>query len=95
MSSEFWGNVASVILALLVVGALRKVWRWIRSPVPAAPSPSSTARARDPEPWTEARARELVSRGKNIEAIRMIRELRGITLNEAKGWADDVESGRV
>jgi ribosomal protein L7/L12 len=36
-----------------------------------------------------------VSRGKNIEAIRMIRELRGITLNEAKDWADAVESGRV
>jgi ribosomal protein L7/L12 len=93
VSSEFWANVASVTLALLVVGALGKVWRLIRPPESAAHSHSSKARARDPEPWTEARARDLVSSGKKIEAIRMIRELRGITLSEAKTWADHVEAG--
>jgi ribosomal protein L7/L12 len=30
-----------------------------------------------------------------IQAIKMIRELRGIILSEAKAWADDVEAGRV
>lgn len=82
MLSDFWSTAATAILALVVVFALGKVGRCIRPATPA-------------EPASEARARDLASRGRKIEAMRTIRESRGVTLKEAKDWTEDVESGRI
>ncbi|MFO7172611.1 MAG: hypothetical protein DIU70_006560 [Bacillota bacterium] len=43
-----------------------------------------------PEDPLEAEVRELVARGKTVEAVRRLREARGLTLKEAKEFVDSV-----
>jgi hypothetical protein len=78
--SWFWSDVVSLVGVVVLVSAVKVVWRRVRPGPPVAPP-------------SEAEARELVRQGKQIQAMRVIREARGITLREAKQWTEDVAAG--
>lgn len=46
------------------------------------------------EPPSEARVVELAREGKKIQAIKMLRELRPMSLKDAKDWVDGLDGGR-
>jgi ribosomal protein L7/L12 len=63
------------VLVLATIG--KAVWHWVRPPAPGAAA-------------TEDDARRLAAQGKTIAAIRVIREVRGIPVGEARRWVEDL-----
>ncbi|WP_449066133.1 50S ribosomal protein L7/L12 [Planomonospora algeriensis] len=78
--------IAGVLLTLLVIGAIVLMRRSARPSVPAP---------RLGPAELHHRVQDLTAQGKQLEAIKLIREQTGLGLAAAKRYADDVAAGRA
>jgi ribosomal protein L7/L12 len=76
-----WNDLPSLAIVLGLSWAGKAILRRFRPAV-------------EPTPPTEDLARDLALRRKNIEAIRVIRQLHGVPLGEAKQWVEEAVAGQ-